>query len=117
VRHWPYWLKGNHAELPKPWPEGSRETAADGSELALAVRLHDLDPLEQVLTLDMRAQRWVEGELVAEEQHALTITLYFRDELLAMLDRAGFGDVEVFAGNSKRPPTRDDDFLVFVARR
>jgi len=26
-------------------------------------------------------------------------------------------DVEVYAGNTERPPTRDDDFLVFAAQR
>ncbi|MGZ8688811.1 MAG: class I SAM-dependent methyltransferase, partial [Gaiellaceae bacterium] len=105
------------AELPEPWPEGQRETAADGSELALTVRVRDLDPLEQVVTLELRAQHWVDGDLRTEEEHLLTIRLYFRDELLAMLEQAGFRDVEVVAGNTERPPTRDDDFLVFVARR
>jgi SAM-dependent methyltransferase len=115
--HWPYWLKGGRGALPKPWPEGDRRTASDGSELALAVRVRDLDPLEQVVTLDIRARQWVAGELRTEEEHLLTIRLYFRDELLAMIAQAGFRDVEVFAGNTERPPTRDDDFLVFVARR
>ena len=79
--------------------------------------MRDLDPLEQVVTLELRAQQWVDGELRAEEEHLLTIRLYFRDELLGMLEQAGFRDVEVFAGNTERPPTRDDDFLVFAAQR
>jgi SAM-dependent methyltransferase len=115
-RHWPYWLKGGRGGLPEPWPEGERRTAADGSELALASRVRDLDPLEQVVTLELRAQQWIDGELRAEEEHLLTIRLYFRDELRGMLEQTGFRNVDVFAGNSQRPPTRDDDFLVFAAR-
>ena len=102
--HWPYWLKDGRGALPKPWPEGDRQAASDGSELALVSRVRDLDPLEQVVTLELRAQQWVDGELRAQEEHPFTIRLYFRDELLGMLEQAGFRDVEVYAGNTERPP-------------
>ena len=45
------------------------------------------------------------------------MTLYFTHELLLMLDRAGFVDVELRAGYRDEPPTADDGFVVFVARR
>ena len=84
---------------------------ADGSEIALWTRVVDLDPLEQVVTMELRAER--DG---IEETHLLTITLYFRDELVDMIRGAGFTDVEVFAGNTLRPPTRDDGFIVVAGR-
>ena len=109
--------EGRPGALPKPWPDGERRTACGRQRARAGLRVRDLDPLEQVVTLELRAQQWVDGELAAEEEHLLTIRLYFRDELLGMLEQTGFRDVEVFAGNTERPPTRDDDFLVFVARR
>jgi len=45
----------------------------------------------------------------------LTINLYFRDELLLMLERAGFADVRVQGDHNDLPATPDDEFLVFVA--
>jgi hypothetical protein len=65
----------------------------------------------------MRAERWRDGELVAEEEHPISLRAYFRDELLLMLERAGFRDIEVRGGYDDEEPTADHDFLVFVARR
>ena len=65
----------------------------------------------------MRAQRWREGTLEAEETRVLTISLYFRNELLLMLEQAGFADVEVQGDHNDRPATSDDEFIVFVAKK
>jgi hypothetical protein len=43
--------------------------------------------------------------------------LYFVHELELMLERARFVDVELRAGYRDEPPTADDDFVVYVARR
>ena len=45
------------------------------------------------------------------------MTLYFKEELVLMLERAGFHDVEVRAGYTGAEPTGEDDFLVFSARK
>ena len=55
----------------------------------------ELDPLEQRMTLEMQGFMWRDGELVAEDEHLLTLTLYFKDEIVLMLERAGFVDVTV----------------------
>jgi hypothetical protein len=65
----------------------------------------------------MRAFMWRDGELVAEEERRLTMNLYFRDELVLMLERAGFVDVEVRGQYNDLEPTPEDDFLVYVARK
>jgi len=117
TRHWPYWLPGGRDALPEAWPEPERRLTADGGELSVATRVVDLDPLNQIVTMELRAERHDEGRLVAEELHRLTITLYFRDELVAMLRASGFDDIDVFRGNTLEPPSRDDRFLVFAARR
>ena len=114
---WRYWRKDEHAELPRPWrEEGDRRTGADGTEYELRSRLVELDPLAQTVTLEMRASMRRAGELVAEE-HVLKMTDYFTNEVLLMLDQAGFSDVDVRAGYEDRAPTGDDDFVVFVARK
>jgi SAM-dependent methyltransferase len=118
TRLWPMWTREGRAGLPQgDEPPRRRERAADGSEYALRSRVVDLDPLEQRVTLVMRAQLWRDERLEAEEEHTLTITMYFARELEALLHDAGFGNVVVEGDHNGAPATADDDFVVFVATR
>ena len=115
---WKYWLKEGRSELPRPWrDEGERRVGSDGVEYELRSRLVDFDALAQRVTLEMRASMRRDGELVAEDEHVLVMTLYFTHELLLMLEQAGFVDVELRAGYTDAAPTRDDDFVVFIATK
>ncbi len=117
-RAWQAWLKKERARLPSPpQPPGERRRAADGAEYALCTRLLAFDPLDQSGTRELRAYMWRDGELVAEEEHRLTMRLYFRNELVMMLENAGFVEVSVHSGYTGGEPTGDEDFLVFTARR
>jgi len=105
-------------ELPRPWGEPhGRRLSSDGAEYALQGRVADYDPVARRTTRELRAYMWREGELVAEEEHVLTETFYPEDELVPMLEGAGFVDVEVRGQHNDLPPTTEDDFLVFLARR
>ena len=115
---WEFWQAEGRATLPRPRRQpGKRRPGADGTEYELRSRVLDLDPLEQRLTMEMQAFMWRDGELVAEDEHRLVLTLYFKDEIVLMLERAGFVDVTVRAALTDAEPTRDDDFLVFTARK
>ena len=88
---WQYWLKEKRARAARPRrPPGERRPGKDGAEYELRSRVVDFDPLAQQATLEMQAFMWRDDELVAEEEHVLTMTLYFKDELVLMLERAGF---------------------------
>ena len=118
ARLWPYWTKEKRDELPQAWREpGERRRASDGSELALTSRVVGMDPLDQSFRMELRVLKWREGELVAQEDHSLSMRDYFRDELLLMLAGAGFSDIEVRRGYADEPPTSNDEFLVFIARK
>ena len=85
---WRSWRKEERANLPRPrvpLAGAERRRGADGAEYALASRLLDLDPLEQVATYGMHAGMWRDGELVQEEEHSLRINFYFKNELLLLL--------------------------------
>jgi SAM-dependent methyltransferase len=113
VGFWDRWPKDGRAELPRPWrDEGQRK-----GDLELRTRLVALDPLEQTVTLEMRAALWEDCRRAREEEHVLKMTLYFVHELALMLERAGFVDVGVCAGYRDEPPTADDDFVVYTARK
>jgi hypothetical protein len=114
---WGYWLERKRSSLPEEsTPPKRRRTAADGSEYAMAVRLASVDPLEQRVTWTMNIERWRDGALEADEERLLHIGMYFKNEMLLMLERAGFTDVVVHGEHQERPPTSDDEFIVFVAR-
>lgn len=115
---WGYWLAENRKRLPLPRKEhGERDVAADGREYELRTRLLDLDPLEQRATIEMHGFTWRDGELIAEDEYVLTLMLYFKDEIVLMLERAGFADVTVRAALTGAQPTATDDFLIFTAVR
>jgi SAM-dependent methyltransferase len=118
AKQWRFWLKDERVSLPEfKHPPRGRRTGSDGAEYTLRSRVLELDALEQRVALEMHAERWRDGELQAAEDHRLDIGLYFRNELLLMLERAGFADVVVHGEHVERAPTSDDDFLVFVARK
>jgi SAM-dependent methyltransferase len=117
-RRWQQWTRSERAQLPEPWPEDDgRRTAPDGSEYALVTRALSVDPLDASMVLEIRARKWRDGDLVATEERQISIRSYFKDELVHLLGRAGFDDVEVRGAYTDAEPTADDDFLVFAARR
>lgn len=114
---WGKWSKQERAGFPEPWPEaGERERADDGSEYELRVRALAVDPLDQTVLLELRAEKWREGKLVAAEEHPLSMRGYFRDELLLMLERAGFRTVDVRGDYTDEMPTPDHRFLTYMAQ-
>jgi SAM-dependent methyltransferase len=118
ARRWPLWTKDGRSTLPEPWPEaGDRARAGDGSERELRVRAVSLDPLDQRLVLELRADKWTDGVNVATEVHTLSMRMYFHAELLRMLEAAGFAVTAVHGDHRPEPAGADSDFLVYVAER
>ena len=118
TKQWRYWTSEGRRALPEELPPPrDRRLASVGGEYTLRARVLDLDPLEQRVTLVMHAERWRDGALDAAEDRTLTINLYFRDELLLMLERAGFADVRVEGDHNDLSATSEDEFVVFVATK
>lgn len=116
---WEFWVKKNRLKLdPNWWPEpGDRERASDGSEYEMRVRVADLDPLEQVITLQTRIERWREGHRIAEEEYTLKSNLYFKNELWMMLEQAGFEVIELQGDYTEAPANPEHGVLLFIARK
>jgi SAM-dependent methyltransferase len=118
ARQWKYWLKDERESLPEATrPTRERRRASDGADYALSSRILDLDPLTQHVVMEIHAEKWQGETLEAEEDHRLNISLYFKGELLAMLEGAGFSDIVVHGDHVEAEPTSDDEFLVFVATK
>ena len=116
--YWSYWLKDERGSLPEPWPPlGQGRRASDGTDFHMNTRVLDVDPLEQVGTLQIRVERRRDGRLVAEEEHTLKKCDYFKGELLMMLEQACFRDIEVRGGYTDEEANADHRILVYVARK
>jgi SAM-dependent methyltransferase len=116
--HWPLWTLEQRRQLPQAWPTTARRRrSANGDELELVSRYLDLDPLEQRLTRQIRATLWREGRRISEEEYTLQENLYFRNEVLLLLEQAGFHDLTVHGGYTANPATSADDMVVFTARK
>jgi SAM-dependent methyltransferase len=118
AERWTLWANGKWRGLPDPWPEqGDRRTTADGDELELRVRLLNIEPLEQTVTMAMRASRWRNGKLLAEEDHDLRETVYFKNEVMLMLELTGFEELGVYGGYQPAEPTGTEAMLTYIARK
>jgi SAM-dependent methyltransferase len=116
--HWAHWVDRVSGALPEPEPPpGERRLAADGCEYALASRMLSLDPLIQQVAWEIHASQWRDGSLIAQERRVLTCNLYFRGELVLMLERAGFASVQARGPYNDLEPSPADDFLVYIAQR
>jgi hypothetical protein len=91
----------------REWVEPQRRAASDGAEYGLVSRLVEF--ADRRATRELRAFMWRDGELVAQEEHSLTEQFYAPEELVALLEAAGFVEVVV--------RSRDDGFLVYLGRR
>lgn len=115
---WEFWQAAGREALPQQrQPPGKRDVAADGTEYELRSRVLAFDPLLQQMSLEMEAFRWRGGELVEQDTQCLTLTYYFRDEIVLMLERAGFVEVTTSAALTDAAPSAADNFLVYKASR
>ncbi len=104
VNRWPFWLPEERTRLPQPWREaGHRSPARNGDELELNSRLVDLDPMDQRTTAQIRVTLWRDAVAVEEEEHQLQANLYFRNEVVLMLEASRFRRVAT-QGRLHRPP-------------
>lgn len=76
-----------------------------------------MDPLEDVATRQIRVRLWQEDVLLKEEIHTQKVEDYSRHELILMLERAGFHDIEIFGDYTDAPATADHENLIFVAKK
>lgn len=115
----PAWLSRlpeNRRSLPEEWPSSTeRKLLADGSELEMAARTVAVDPLEESQIRQLRARLWRNGELVEEQVHTQRYEEYGKNELVLMLEHAGFGDIRLFGDFRDEPATADHGELIFVA--
>jgi SAM-dependent methyltransferase len=115
---WTLWTAEARADLPHPLPPNRHRTQApDGTERELRSRALAADPLDQTITLELVADLWRDGDLVATEVWPLTMRAYFDHELRSLLAATGFELRAVHADYQPVAPTADTRFVIYHARK
>lgn len=121
TRWWQYWLSENRSQLPRAWrppaPPEDRQRASDGTEYEQRSRVLDLNPLEQTFAFQIQTDLWRDGQIIEQEERILRGCFYFKNEVLLMLERAGFGDVAVYGAHTEHEAKAEDTDLVFIAKK
>ena len=113
---WGKWEPANRKMLPESWPEeGRHRVAADGSEYVERFRLVSLDPLAQINVRQVRVEKWVSGKLVGFQEDILRGNMYLPNEVLLMLQVAGFRQITIRGDYTDEPATPDSKELIFTA--
>ena len=76
-----------------------------------------VNPLEESQTRQLRARLWRNGELLEEQVQTMRYEEYGMNELILMLERAGFSDIQIYGDYSEEPATSDHENLVFHATK
>jgi len=122
VYAWPEWREkcepAKSKTLPEPWPEeGKRQVAADGSEYVERFRLVSTDILEQRYVRQVRLEKWVAGKMVAYQEDTMHGEIYLKNEIVLMLQVAGFRQITVRGDYTDGRVTQENRELVFTAQK
>ena len=112
------WAERAAPQLPDPWPTAAdRGRALGDHERELRTRFVSLDPVTRVRTRQIRVGLWRDGELIEAEERALRLCLYSADELIDLLQQAGFSPPEIVDGYVGGYGVGDEPAAVFLARK
>jgi len=99
------------------WGELWSHVQPDGSVIAQHLMRVNIDRAEQLFTARRRYQRLVSGRVVAEEIFDANERWYFQHEMLLMLERAGFQDLQVKGNWTDQPFAEPHTTTVYLARK
>lgn len=110
--------QNNPASFPTPWTRRAEKQLPGRRHLVVQHRLTALDPVEQIEQEERRYELYDGDQLLQEEVHRGQGRWYFRNELLWMLEIAGFADVTVTGDYTDEPfSAQHRQTMVFVASK
>ena len=106
---WRYWLEEERTHCPKPWRE--RRTATGGKapterNTCSQLRVVELDPLAQCVTIEMRADMWRARRALGAEEHVLRCRCTSRTSSSSLLELAGFRRHDLRGDYTDEEPAR-----------
>jgi SAM-dependent methyltransferase len=99
------------------WGELWSHRQPDGSQIAQHLMRIKIDRAEQLLIAKRRYQRLIDGQVVREEIFDANERWYFKHEMLLMLEKTGFQQVEVKGNWTDENFAEPHESVVFLARK
>jgi ubiquinone/menaquinone biosynthesis C-methylase UbiE len=113
-----YLGKSHREPFPRPWKRKAEKHLSESRRLIISYRETGIDPVEQIWMEERRFELYDGKHLLQEEIHCGQGRWYFRNELLWMLQIAGFADVAVTGDYTNEPFTvTHTQTMVFTARK
>ncbi|MXZ12204.1 MAG: class I SAM-dependent methyltransferase [Gemmatimonadetes bacterium] len=112
-----YGSKEEAKTYPGEWTLRSNKALPDGRRLLVYLRDTGEDPVEQIQMQERRYEVHDGDQVTEEEVHVGQTRWYHRNEVLWMLQLAGFADVEVKGNFSDEPLNAEHTDMVFVATK
>jgi SAM-dependent methyltransferase len=113
-----YTGQNNPTTFPTPWTLRTEKQLGDGGRLVIHHRVTGLDPVEQIEQEERRYQLYKGETLLEAEIHHGQTRWYFRNEVLWMLQIAGFVDVTVTGDYTTEPfSAHHKQTMVFLATK
>lgn len=99
------------------WGELWSDDLPDGSTIAQHLMIEKIDKTEQLLLAKRRYQLIQGGEVIEEEIFDSNERWYYKHEMMLMLDKVGFRDIQVKGDWSEEDFRDGHGSMVFLARR
>lgn len=96
--------------------EPDRRRGAEG-EIVTTLWTECVDLFEQILLSKRRYDLCVGGRVVRSEAHAHWMRWYYQNEMLMMLEKAGYEDLVTYGDHTDGPATKDSQVVVYGGRR
>jgi ubiquinone/menaquinone biosynthesis C-methylase UbiE len=110
-------LSDNPLARDHDWNPMWEHSLPDGTKIAQHMRLLKLDRAEQVVIAERRYQRIANGQVTQEEIFPSNERWYFQHEMVMMLEKTGFRDVQVKGDYTGANFADGHSTMVFLARR
>lgn len=110
--------KSEPGPFPEPWQAKAEKQLPAGRRLVIHYRATGMDPVRQIYSEERRYRLYDGEQLLEEEVHSGQERWYFRNELLLMLETAGFSDIVVKADyTDEEYGARHEQTMVFIATK
>lgn len=98
-------------------PMWDNELPDGGGTVSQSMRLVRLDRVEQLMTAQRRYQLFKDGKLIQEEIFDSSERWYYKHEVVLMLEKFGFHDIQVKGNWTDEDFAEPHDSIVFIARK
>ena len=103
-----------NADNPTTWiPETRRYKEG---EISAKLWIESIDQFEQIVIGKRVYDVFINGKNIRSEMHTLTMTYFYKNEFVLLLEKAGFSDIKFYSDYTDKPADRESECIIYSAR-